>query len=131
MADLICQGKCLYYEYPSPDLRDLRNLLSLNRKLKKLEQGYDYAFAITWWHSTSRRSITQRQGVRCGPRQDAFRWAGPKSPLLLGIKPCTDDTGCSTDIDCFHVTPFLRWFSLPGFGKFVIDPARAVGLSHS
>jgi len=39
IADLMCQGKCLYYEYPSPDLRDLRNLLSLNRKLKKLEQG--------------------------------------------------------------------------------------------
>jgi len=39
IADLICQGKCLYYEYPSAQLRDLRNLLSLNRKLKKLEQG--------------------------------------------------------------------------------------------
>jgi len=39
IADLICQGKCLYYEYPSAELRDLRNLLSLNRKLKKLEQG--------------------------------------------------------------------------------------------
>ena len=39
IADLMCQGKCLYYEYPSLDLRDLRNLLSLNRKLKKLEQG--------------------------------------------------------------------------------------------
>jgi len=39
IADLICQGKCLFYEYPSVELRDLRNLLSLNRKLKKLEQG--------------------------------------------------------------------------------------------
>jgi len=39
IADLMCQGKCLYYEYPSADLRDLRHLLSLNRKLKKLEQG--------------------------------------------------------------------------------------------
>jgi transposase len=39
IADLICQGKCLYYEHPSAELRDLRNLLSLNRKLKKLEQG--------------------------------------------------------------------------------------------
>jgi transposase len=39
VADLVCQGKCLYYEYPSAELRDLRNLLSLNRKLKKLEQG--------------------------------------------------------------------------------------------
>ena len=39
IADLISQAKCLYYEYPSPDLRELRNLLSLKRKLKKLEQG--------------------------------------------------------------------------------------------
>lgn len=39
VADLICQGKCLYYEYPSVELRDLRNLLSLARKLKKIEQG--------------------------------------------------------------------------------------------
>lgn len=39
VADLICQGKCLYYEYPTGELRDLRNLLSLKRKFKKLEQG--------------------------------------------------------------------------------------------
>jgi transposase len=39
VADLISQGKCLYYEYPSPELRELRNLLSFKRKLKKLEHG--------------------------------------------------------------------------------------------
>jgi transposase len=39
IADLMCQGKFLFYECPSAELRDLRNLLSLNRKLKKLEQG--------------------------------------------------------------------------------------------
>jgi transposase len=39
VADLISQGKCLFYEYPSPELRELRNLLSLKRKLKKLEHG--------------------------------------------------------------------------------------------
>jgi len=39
VADLICQGKFLYYEYPSAELGDLRNLLSLNRKLKEFEQG--------------------------------------------------------------------------------------------
>jgi len=32
-------GQGLYYEYPSAELRDLRNLLSLNRKLKKIEPG--------------------------------------------------------------------------------------------
>lgn len=39
IADLIAQGKCLYYEYPEADLRDLRSLLSLKRRLKKQEHG--------------------------------------------------------------------------------------------
>ena len=40
IADLISQGKCLYYEYPEMGLRDLRTLLSLKKKLKKQEHGY-------------------------------------------------------------------------------------------
>ena len=39
VADLISQGKCLYYNYPPIGLRDLRNLLSLKRRLKKQEHG--------------------------------------------------------------------------------------------
>lgn len=39
VADLISQGKCLYYEYPDPRVRDIRNLLSLKRRLKKEEHG--------------------------------------------------------------------------------------------
>lgn len=39
VADLISQGKCLFYEYPAMPLRDLRNLLSLKRRLKKQEHG--------------------------------------------------------------------------------------------
>jgi transposase len=39
VADLIAQGKCLYYDYPSMPLRDLRSLLSLKRRLKKQEHG--------------------------------------------------------------------------------------------
>ncbi len=39
IADLISQGKCVYYEFPSVELRELRNLLSMRRKLKKLEHG--------------------------------------------------------------------------------------------
>ena len=39
VADLISQGKCLYYDYPSIALRDLRDLLSLKRRLKKQEHG--------------------------------------------------------------------------------------------
>jgi len=40
VADLIGQGKCLFYEFPSPDLQELRSLLSLKRKLKKTAQSY-------------------------------------------------------------------------------------------
>jgi transposase len=35
VADLICQGKCLYYDYPSASINQLRQLLSLRRRLKK------------------------------------------------------------------------------------------------
>ncbi len=39
VADLISQGKCLYYEYAPLVLKDLRGLLSLKRRLKKQEHG--------------------------------------------------------------------------------------------
>jgi transposase len=39
VADLISQGKCLYYEYAPMRLRDLRSLLSLKRRLKKQEHA--------------------------------------------------------------------------------------------
>jgi transposase len=39
VADLISQGKFQYYEYPCIEIRDLRELLSLKRKLKQQEQG--------------------------------------------------------------------------------------------
>jgi transposase len=39
VADLISQGKCLFFEYPSLALRELRGLLSLKRRLKKGEHG--------------------------------------------------------------------------------------------
>ena len=39
VADLICQGKFHFYEYPQMPLRDLRNLLSWKRRIKKQEHG--------------------------------------------------------------------------------------------
>ncbi len=38
VADLIAQGKCLYYDCPGENLRSLRGLLSLKRRLKKEEK---------------------------------------------------------------------------------------------
>jgi len=40
IADLVCQGKCLFYDHPSPLIREIRSLLSLKRKLKKQEHSY-------------------------------------------------------------------------------------------
>ena len=39
IADLICQGKCLYYDHPSVNIGQLRQLLSLRRRLKKEEHS--------------------------------------------------------------------------------------------
>ena len=39
IADLMAQGKCLFYDMPRTPIRDLRALLSLRRRLKKQEQG--------------------------------------------------------------------------------------------
>jgi transposase len=40
VADLVSQGKCLFYEFPVEPLQDLRNLLSLKRRFKRVEHGY-------------------------------------------------------------------------------------------
>jgi transposase len=39
VADLIAQGKCLFYEYPLMTLRNVRVLLALKRRLKKREHS--------------------------------------------------------------------------------------------
>jgi transposase len=39
VADLISQGKFLYYDLPAPPIRELRNLLSFKRKLKRYEHS--------------------------------------------------------------------------------------------
>ncbi|MEW5938010.1 MAG: IS110 family transposase, partial [Candidatus Thermoplasmatota archaeon] len=39
VADLISQGKCMFYEFPALELRDLRGRLSLKRRLKKQEHS--------------------------------------------------------------------------------------------
>jgi transposase len=40
VADLVSQGKCLFYEFPVGAIQDLRNLLSLKRRCKRVEHGY-------------------------------------------------------------------------------------------
>jgi transposase len=40
VADLMSQGKCLFYDFPVGPLQDLRNLLSLKRRFRRVEHGY-------------------------------------------------------------------------------------------
>ena len=40
VADLVSQGKCLFYEFPVGAMQDLRDLLSLKRRFKRVEHGY-------------------------------------------------------------------------------------------
>ncbi|NTU53978.1 MAG: IS110 family transposase [Chlorobiaceae bacterium] len=39
IADLISTGKCLFYDYPTQSIHDLRKLMSLRRRYRKLEAG--------------------------------------------------------------------------------------------
>jgi len=39
VADLVSQGKCLYYDYPEAAIRGIRSLLSFKKRLKKEEQA--------------------------------------------------------------------------------------------
>ncbi len=39
VADLVSRGKCLYYDCPSPEIDELRGLLSLRRRLKREEHS--------------------------------------------------------------------------------------------
>lgn len=39
VADLVAQGKCMYYDYPEAAIRDIRSLLSFKKRLKKEEQA--------------------------------------------------------------------------------------------
>jgi transposase len=39
VADLVSRGKCLYYDYPSSSINELRQSLSLRRRLKKEEHS--------------------------------------------------------------------------------------------
>src|ERR1700730_355481 len=78
IADLMCQGKCLFYEYLSFELRDLRNLLSLNRKLKKLEQGL-------------RLRIRNHLVAQYFPEMDQYCHWGANEGLAL-VRWCLDPT---------------------------------------
>lgn len=92
VADLICQGKCLYYEYPDQKVRDLRSLLSLKRRLKKDEHGL-------------RVRIRNQLLAQYFPEMD--RYFGPSVSLAV-VRFCLDPSaiaGMEYDEFCRNVAP--------------------------
>ncbi len=87
VADLISQGKCLYYEHPSAELRGLRGLLSLKRRLKKQEQGYrvrvrNNLIAQYFPEMDSHYGRSEREGLAI------VRWCFPASQITeLDVEP--------------------------------------------
>lgn len=79
VADLISQGKCLYYDYAPEKIRNLRSLLSLKRKLKKGE------------HS-SRMRIRNHLVSQFFPELDAYFTSYFEGCLSI-IKHCFDPSG--------------------------------------
>jgi transposase len=74
VADLIAQGKCQFYEAPDSSLKDLRVLLALKRRLKRLEFGY-------------RIRIRNHLLAQYFPELD--RQFGPKESLAV-VRQCLD-----------------------------------------
>jgi transposase len=87
VADLISQGKCLYYEHPSAELRGLGGLLSLKRRLKKQEHGYRVRIRNYW--IAQYFSEMDRDYERLGAEGLAIvRWCFPPSQITeLDVEP--------------------------------------------
>jgi len=48
VTDLISQGKCLFYDFPAPDILALREMISLRKKLKKQEHSLKMRIRNHW-----------------------------------------------------------------------------------
>ncbi|HSB05066.1 MAG TPA: IS110 family transposase [Thermodesulfobacteriota bacterium] len=87
VADLISQGKCLYYDYPAAQLRGLRGLLSLKRRLKKQVHAYQVRIRnhlIAQYYPEMDREY-DRLGAE-GP--SILRWCFPASQITeLDMEP--------------------------------------------
>ena len=82
VADLITQGKCLFYELPSLEVQELRSLLSLKRRLKKCEQGYKVRIKnhlIAQYFSDMRSSLKAMRPSFISPLR---LYAGGRLPLF-------------------------------------------------
>ncbi len=104
IADLIAQGKCMFYEYPLMTLRNVRVLNALKRRLKKREHGLS-------------AYIRNHLLAQYFPELD--KYYGPSETLAV-VRECLDPSaiaGMEYDDFCRTVAP----------GKMTLARERRVG----
>jgi transposase len=104
IADLIAQGKCMFYEYPLMTLRNVRVLNALKRRLKKREHGLS-------------SYIRNHLLAQYFPELD--KYYGPSETLAV-VRECLDPSaiaGMEYDDFCRTVAP----------GKMTLAQERRVG----
>lgn len=104
VADLISQGKCLFYEYPLMTIRNVRILNALKRRLKKREHGL---------------SVCIRNNLLAQYFPELDRLYGPAETLEV-VRECLDPSviaGMEYDDFCRTVAP----------GKMTLAKSRRVG----
>lgn len=74
IADLVAQGKCHYYDLPDTQLRDVRNLLLLRRRLKKQHHG-------------ARVRIRNNIIAQYFPEMDSL-WSKSDTEILIVVRWC-------------------------------------------
>jgi transposase len=89
VADLIAQGKCLFYEYPLMTLRNVRTLIALKRRLKKREHGI---------------SVCIRNNLLAQYFPELDRHYGPSETLAV-VRECLDPSEIAgMEYDAFYRT---------------------------
>ncbi len=89
VADLIAQGKCLFYEYPLMTLRNVRVLVALKRRLKKREQSL---------------SVCIRNNIIAQYFPELDRHFGPSETLAV-VRECLDPSAIAgMEYDSFYRT---------------------------
>ena len=104
VADLISQGKCLFYEYPLMTLRNVRILNALKRRLKKREHG---------------TSVCIRNNIIAQYFPELDQYYGPAETLAV-VRECLDPSeiaGMEYDDFCRTVSP----------GKMTLAKSRRTG----
>ena len=87
VADLISQGKCLFYEYPLMTLRNVRILNALKRRLKKREHGI---------------SVCIRNNLLAQYFPELDRHYGPSETLAV-VRECLDPSAIAgMEYDTFY-----------------------------